>query len=98
MDVTKVGQGKLTGQLINLRTKQTCLITLNDSEKQGLYDVNFMPVDQGIHKCTLLFNKRNIKGNQSKIKKKNHQSLKIFFSLMRIILLFIKSNIYKLIY
>ena len=76
--MSKVGQGKLTGQLMNLKTKQTCLINVNDPEQQGLYDVNFMPVDQGMHKCTLLFNKRNIKGNELIIKEISFKIISLF--------------------
>ena len=64
VDVSKMGSGSLTAQLINLKNRENYPFELIETQ-MDLYTVKFLPKEPGYFNFSLLFNNRQIKGKYS---------------------------------
>ena len=61
-DVSKIGHGNLSAQIINLKNRENYPIDCNETDVKGVYQISFLPTEPGYYKCMILFNNKHIKG------------------------------------
>ena len=60
VNTSKAGSGKITSKIVN--NKQIQVLVKNNKAQDHEYEISFTPLQPGLHRCSVYFNNKEIKG------------------------------------